>query len=69
MSTIKASEETKKRLFKLAGELQSKDGKRKTLEGVSIDRSKWNEIADLDKNGVINILDIAAVAKDYGKTV
>jgi predicted transcriptional regulator len=34
MSTIKASEETKKRLFKLAGELQSKDGKRKTMEEV-----------------------------------
>lgn len=28
----------------------------------------WNEIADIDKNGIINILDIAAVAKDYGKT-
>jgi predicted transcriptional regulator len=34
MSTIKASEETKKRLFKLAGELQAKDGKRKTMEDV-----------------------------------
>jgi hypothetical protein len=31
--------------------------------------SNWNVLADLDKNGIINILDIAAVAKDYGKTV
>jgi hypothetical protein len=27
----------------------------------------WNAITDLDKNNVINILDIATVAKDYGK--
>jgi hypothetical protein len=32
MSTMKASEETKKRLFKVAGNLQSKDGKRKTMK-------------------------------------
>jgi len=28
----------------------------------------WNETADLDKNRVINIIDIATVARDYGKT-
>jgi hypothetical protein len=30
---------------------------------------RWNSIADLDKNGVIDILDISKVARDYGKTV
>lgn len=29
----------------------------------------WNAIADLDKNGWINIIDITIVAKDYGKIV
>lgn len=29
----------------------------------------WNELGDLDKNNVIDILDIAKVAIDYGKTV
>lgn len=28
---------------------------------------KWNEIADLDKNGIINIIDISMVARDFGK--
>jgi hypothetical protein len=30
---------------------------------------KWNAIADLDKNSIIDILDITKVAVDYGKTV
>ena len=30
---------------------------------------KWNELADLDKNGQINIIDISMVARDYNKTV
>jgi hypothetical protein len=29
----------------------------------------WNSIADVDKNGVVNIIDISMVAKDYGKTL
>jgi len=29
---------------------------------------KWNEAADLDWNGLINIVDVALVTKDYGKT-
>jgi hypothetical protein len=31
--------------------------------------SNWNIIADLNKDNVVNILDISLVAKDYGKTV
>jgi hypothetical protein len=30
---------------------------------------KYNELADLDQNGEVNIIDISMVAKDYGKTV
>ena len=30
---------------------------------------KYNELADLDQNGEVNIIDISIVAKDYGKTV
>jgi hypothetical protein len=30
--------------------------------------SNWNSIAEFDKNGVIDILDIFAIASDYGKT-
>lgn len=30
---------------------------------------KWNAAADLDKNGTVNILDVAMVARDYGKAV
>jgi len=30
---------------------------------------KWNAITDLDRNGLVNILDISMVARDYGKTV
>jgi hypothetical protein len=26
----------------------------------------WNAIADLDKSGSVNIIDVAMVAKDYG---
>jgi archaellin len=29
----------------------------------------WNSLADIDKNGVIDILDITKVAVDYGKTI
>jgi hypothetical protein len=29
----------------------------------------WNAVADLDKNSIINIVDVTMVAKDYGKTV
>ena len=30
---------------------------------------KWNELADVDKNGMVNIIDVALVAKDFGETV
>jgi len=30
---------------------------------------KWNLLADLDGNDLINIVDLCTVAKDYGKTV
>jgi RNA:NAD 2'-phosphotransferase (TPT1/KptA family) len=29
----------------------------------------WNATADLDKNGWINIIDIATVARDFGKSL
>lgn len=29
----------------------------------------WNPIADLDKNDIINIMDVIIVARNYGKTV
>ena len=45
---------------------------KKTRSGT-IDRktrdTNWNEVTDLDKNGKTDILDIATVAKDYGKKV
>jgi hypothetical protein len=28
-----------------------------------------DELADLDQNGTVNILDVTMVAKDFGKTV
>lgn len=31
--------------------------------------SNWNILADLNKDNLVNILDISLVAKDYGKTV
>jgi len=30
---------------------------------------QWIEMADIDKNDIVNIQDIYEVAKDYGKTV
>jgi hypothetical protein len=30
---------------------------------------KWNALADLDKNGTVNIIDITMVARDYGKVI
>ena len=30
---------------------------------------KWDETADLNKDGSVNIKDIYKVARDYGKTV
>ena len=30
--------------------------------------SNWNEITDLDKNSIIDVLDITKVAIDYGKS-
>lgn len=37
--------------------------------GSELGDSSWNQLADLDKNGVVNIIDITFVAKDYGKSL
>jgi len=29
----------------------------------------WNPLADIDKNGVVNIVDVSMVERDYGKTI
>lgn len=52
----------------------NEDGKVDILDIVIIGRAygsypghpRWNAIADLDKNEVINIKDILPVARDYG---
>jgi len=30
---------------------------------------KWNTVVDLNTGSIINVLDVYAVARDYGKTV
>jgi hypothetical protein len=30
--------------------------------------TNWNEIADINKDGCIDLIDLAMVARDYGKT-
>jgi hypothetical protein len=37
--------------------------------GSRVGDSRWNSIADVDKNQIVNILDISMVAKDYGKSI
>jgi hypothetical protein len=37
--------------------------------GTKVGDPGWDVAADLDRNGVVNILDVSLVAKDYGKTV
>jgi len=36
--------------------------------GSKVGDPRWNVIADVDKDGSISIIDIALIAKDYGKT-
>jgi hypothetical protein len=35
---------------------------------VCDDDEKWNANADIDCDGVVNITDIASVAKEYGRS-
>jgi len=37
--------------------------------GTKLGDEDWNEIADMDNNSVINIVDLATIALDFGKTV